>query len=352
MNKLKNRAEKRQVWIVLLFIVMFGAVSVLSFTSIRQMQGNARVVNYVGIVRGATQKLVKRELMGYPDDALIERLDSIIHELITGEGPNDLVVLHDEPYLANMRDVRDHWQDIKRNIYLERAGEANDLFESSEEYFNLVDRTVSSAEAFSEAQVNRSITMLVAANAAVVVLMIVFLVFYLRTIALRKRADALGKIAYIDPLTQMDNRASCERKVDSLQRQPPEGEIAVFMFDMNNLKRVNDLKGHQGGDRIIADFARILKAESAAYGFIGRYGGDEFLAVFEDADDSVAQKYIASINEKVLAYNLLHIDPIERISFAVGYYIGSVGDMAAEEMIALADARMYDRKREMKENQE
>ncbi len=51
-----------------------------------QSVGDARIVNYSGIVRGATQKLVKEELNGQRDDALILRLDGIIDNLQTGRG--------------------------------------------------------------------------------------------------------------------------------------------------------------------------------------------------------------------------------------------------------------------------
>ena len=48
--------------------------------------GDARIINYSGLVRGATQRLVKEELDGQPDDELIARLNGIIYDLRTGEG--------------------------------------------------------------------------------------------------------------------------------------------------------------------------------------------------------------------------------------------------------------------------
>ena len=108
-------ARKAQAAVVI-FVLFFACVSWFSLSSIRQLQGNARVINYVGIVRGATQRLVKKELMSYPDDSLIRRLDSIVNELITGNGPNGLVVLHDDTYLANMDAVSSMWSRLKVEI--------------------------------------------------------------------------------------------------------------------------------------------------------------------------------------------------------------------------------------------
>ena len=52
------------------------------------------------------------------------------------------------------------------------------------------------------------------------------------------------------------------------------------MFDLNNLKTTNDTMGHSAGDRLIMDFARLLRSVIPDKGFVGEYGGDEFMAVF------------------------------------------------------------------------
>lgn len=349
---MKNMGKKMYAFVGVV-ILLFALVSYLSFTSIHQLKGNARVINYVGIVRGATQRLVKKELQNAPDDALIARLDSIVNELITGEGVNNLVVLYDEDYLNNMNQVKQSWGILKNEIAVVRSGgQKTYLFDLSEDYFVLVDRTVSSAETYSEKQVGKSTKMLIGVNAALVVLLLAIIIVFARSASLKKRADSLGKIAYLDALTQMPNRASCEREVDKYTKNPPESDLLVFMFDMNNLKLTNDQLGHQGGDRIIADFARIIKTEGADFGFVGRYGGDEFIAVFQNGTESIAQTYISKINEKIVSYNLMHMKDVEKISFASGYVIRNMKDIDIIEMISEADRNMYARKRQMKENKE
>ena len=57
--------------------VLFCLISTVALMAMLHMQGNARVVNYTGIVRGATQRLVKQEINGISNDALIRRLDGI-----------------------------------------------------------------------------------------------------------------------------------------------------------------------------------------------------------------------------------------------------------------------------------
>lgn len=350
---MKNSKLKKEYLLTGIVIFLFIILSYLSLTSIHQLSGNARVINYAGIVRGATQRLVKKELSGYPDDALINRLDSIVNELISGEGPNGLIVLPDPEYLSLLKRVSESWVSLKAEIEVVRmGGDKIPLFDLSENYFTLVDQTVSAAEQFSEAQVTRSTNFMIVVTFIFVALMLAGLISIYRTSLLKKKAEDLGRIAYLDPLTQMPNRASCEQEISRLKELSSADMIAVFMFDMNNLKLVNDQLGHQGGDRIIADFARIIKTEAAPYGFIGRYGGDEFLGLFENGNETLVQEFLAHVNEKIVAYNLLHIKKLEKLSFAVGYVIDSIRNRDLDVMINDADHRMYTRKRQMKENKE
>lgn len=336
-----------------LFAILFIYVGWLSFSSIRQLQGNARVINYVGIVRGATQRLIKKELQNFPDDPLITRLNSIVSELIAGNGSNNLVVLHDEIYLGNMRQVQNSWTEIKKEIEKVRAGADNArLYELSENYFSLVDRTVSSAEAFTEKQVQSSINVLLGVNGLFIFLLVIGAIYYVRTIALKRRAEVLNKLAYVDSLTNIPNRTSCEQEMDRLAKNPPATDVAILMFDMNNLKKVNDELGHTHGDKIIANFGQILLREAENFGFIGRHGGDEFLAIFPNADQGKVDHYLSLVNEKIVAYNIMHINDLDKISFAVGSFIGKVGENRIDEMLNEADKRMYVRKRQMKENRE
>ena len=361
-----NKALGRREYIAICFaILLFIMVSFTSISSIRMLQGNARVVNYVGIVRGATQKLIKEEIMGwhqsqtdpffaetsewYPNNQLVNRLNSIVDELLTGEGTNGLVVLQDEEYIANLRMVLAHWIELKELITDVRAGAAPySLFESSQAYFDLVNETVFSAEAYSEKQVNRIYAILIFVNGLFIILIGTGLALYWRSHAAKRRADALGRIAYIDLLTHLDNRASCERLIERFKVSPDDMDIAVFMFDMNDLKLINDFLGHQGGDKVIAAFGAILKEASKEHGFIGRYGGDEFLALFENGDESVAETFLGNVCERVDSYNENQVNNLEKIRYSAGYVIANPRNQDIDAIIHEADNRMYMDKRRSK----
>ncbi|MDR0838616.1 MAG: diguanylate cyclase [Oscillospiraceae bacterium] len=368
---MKKLWDKKIYFLIALSVILFLTVSIFSFVSIKQLQGNARVVNYDGIVRGATQKLMKMELQsahsGGVDldarNALRNRLDRILHALDTGEGEDSatetlstIIALPDDTHSGMIKSLLEKWDALKKeidNVRLDAedgAADTTTLYAMSEEYFTLANATVFAAEDFSEAQVGRTTTILVIVNAVFILAIIIAGIFVVRGMAVRRRADALGKIAYVDPLTQLENRAGCERKISSLKHNPTADSLVVIMFDMNNLKLANDFLGHQGGDQIIAQFARIIGAEAKDFGFIGRYGGDEFLAIFEKSDASKARDYLERVADQITAYNSLRVNDLEKISFAAGVSTGLLSNMEIEDMIYEADRNMYANKREMKKS--
>ena len=103
---------KKRLIPIVLFLSLVG-LGGLSLVSIHNLQGNARVINYTGVVRGATQRLVKEELKGRADDALIARLDGIMEELATGVGENRLIRLNDQAYQELLASMEDQWQVLK-----------------------------------------------------------------------------------------------------------------------------------------------------------------------------------------------------------------------------------------------
>lgn len=172
-------------------IAAFALVCVISFVSIRGLQGNARVINYAGIVRGATQRLIKQELHHVPNDALAERLDGIIDGLLTGEGTYGLIALPCKEFHALMLQMRDQWKLLRQEIEKVRQGAPTQpLFELSEAYFHLADRTVASAGAYTETRVRSTTSWLIGLNLSFILLILLFWVY---TIRQRKVREALHR---------------------------------------------------------------------------------------------------------------------------------------------------------------
>lgn len=139
----------------ILIIILFIS-NVILLNSIDVMQGDGKVINYSGTVRGGTQRLVKLELSNKQSDKLIEKLDSIINGLINGDETLGLPKATDEKFINKMNQVKTKWNNLKDNIYAFRNGKATeDLLSQSEEYFNLTDEATSIAEEVSNNKVNK-----------------------------------------------------------------------------------------------------------------------------------------------------------------------------------------------------
>lgn len=113
-------------------------------SEIGRLQGTARVINYAGLVRGATQREVKLEITGYQNDELIQYLDDILNGLKYGDGNYNLITLDDTDYNKKLDAQIEYWGNLKRQIrkVRELGYEDTDIVEVSETYFDMADETV------------------------------------------------------------------------------------------------------------------------------------------------------------------------------------------------------------------
>lgn len=151
--KLKNKKSRNIIGIIQSCLI-FALVILVIFMMIQinRLQGTARVINYAGLVRGATQREVKLEITGSPNDELIKYLDDILSGLKYQDGNYDLVKLQDKEYQDKLQVQIDYWNKIKKEIEAVRSSgyENTDIVNMSETYFKLADDTVSAAENYSE----------------------------------------------------------------------------------------------------------------------------------------------------------------------------------------------------------
>ncbi|MBT9777867.1 response regulator [Clostridium sp. MCC353] len=158
-----------------LLIILFSFISINSFLSISHLQGNGRVINYAGIVRGASQRLVKQELNHIPNDPLILYLDGIIRELSEGNGDNNLIHLPDPTFQNLIHTMSESWEAVKAEIQQVRNGaDGGPLFTVSEDFFVLADTTVSAAEIYSENCVKNAVSRLLFLNFIFIILVALF----------------------------------------------------------------------------------------------------------------------------------------------------------------------------------
>lgn len=217
-----NKISYSTRFLLIPLILSLILTGILSLFTIRNLQGNARVINYTGIVRGATQRLVKQELNHQADDAMIEKIDVLLTELETGQGPDSLIRLNDEPFQNQILRMQDAWKQVKAAIYDFRAGASSDqLYALSETYFDLANDAVSFAEAYTEASVRR----------AQISLLLVNVFFLLITLALLYFSHIQHKRQKRLEQEEMETRRRQE-ELDQLNRelQAPMNEISELIY--------------------------------------------------------------------------------------------------------------------------
>ena len=343
-NKGDARVEKLKKYLEpVLVMLVFFTIYTLSL-----LQGTARVVNYAGIVRGATQREVKLEIAAMPNDKLIKELDGIIDELQHGGSQYHLIKLEDRAYQEDLQNLSTYWITLKKEIQISRqTGYRNtNLLDMSETYFHLADRVVSDAEIYSQQLANRLELLEICMVVNISALLIVLLLYHFQSVRLRKKYNTLSTTAYVDVQTGLDNKSSCEKKLRNAQFL--DKQVGILMFDMNNLKQINDSLGHAAGDSAIQNFARMLRLSVPEYHFVGRFGGDEFLVILHHADASLLDTIISSLQEKVNHFNQKSSDT--KISYAVGKAHTSwyTEQVTMKVLFEKADHNMYQHKMAMK----
>ena len=108
-------------------------------------------------------------------------------------------------------------------------------------------------------------------------------------------------MAVHDGLTDVYNRGYLELAIDRTVKDVERrgGEVSVLFVDVDGMKDVNDTYGHQAGDALLVELARLLSASCRDSDVVARYGGDEFVVLMSDTDAAgaaaVARKVAAAI---------------------------------------------------------
>jgi len=163
-----------------------------------------------------------------------------------------------------------------------------------------------------------------------------------RTEALEQANRQLSSMAMQDALTRLANRTSLQQQLDqAIQRARRRGEtLAVMLIDLDGFKPINDLHGHELGDRVLVEIARRLRECARESDLPARLGGDEFVLVCEAIDSAahaleVAERILTALHAPIL---------LGELCLQVGASIGIVlsrGEDSGTSLIRQADAAMY-----------
>lgn len=165
---------------------------------------------------------------------------------------------------------------------------------------------------------------------------------------LRQYLDNMRDMAFTDPLTHVKNKTAYNHTMLSLQEELEWSKTAfgMAMFDLNDLKGINDRYGHERGDEYIVNCCRLI-CEVFRHSPVFRIGGDEFVALLRGEDLERREELIAQMDAKI-EKTLAAEKPWERLSIAKGLAVRSPGDATPDDVFIRADKAMYADKRRMK----
>ncbi len=170
-----------------------------------------------------------------------------------------------------------------------------------------------------------------------------------RNTLLKNVTKHLDELYIKDSLTGAYNRFGMERFFADIKKKCLMSRLNMQLsfIDLDNLKKINDQFGHEEGDRVISQAAKILMASTTKFSVV-RYGGDEFIVMGNIKTEKEVEDYWKRVNKEVEAYNASGKGRAE-LSLTMGYKIFEVGpDTSLEECINEADSIMYEKKKAKK----
>ena len=165
--------------------------------------------------------------------------------------------------------------------------------------------------------------------------------------ALGSRDDALKELSETDPLTELANRRSLDRRLDlELSRSRRYGvKGALVMIDLDLFKTLNDRFGHRAGDEVLRRVASILNTEKRAGDLVARYGGEEFAAILSDTTIEEAVNWAERARQRIAACRIGWGNSNLAITASFGIAGASSWAVTKGRLIESADRMLYEAKR-------
>ena len=160
------------------------------------------------------------------------------------------------------------------------------------------------------------------------------------TVQLSEENELLKELSRTDALTGIRNRLALREDYDSYQGH----EVTVMLLDLDSFKMINDIRGHEEGDRVLSETGKLL-ADAFGKDHCYRYGGDEFLVIFPDCSEAEFRKKL----DTVMANRPVFRDEgeVSRAGYSVGYVHAFVNEQRdLRDLFAEADQKMYQIKRD------
>ena len=140
------------------------------------------------------------------------------------------------------------------------------------------------------------------------------------------------------PVFERVKRLERDGIIDRYADKPVPKGVGCVMLELTNIRYINGRFGHAQGNVAIRDFSNILKMSSVSLCFVGRNGGNKFLAVFEESDRQQIDRFLERIDQKIEVYNAKNSG--KPLDYACGIAFDEPEEMTITQLVALADRRI------------
>lgn len=154
--------------------------------------------------------------------------------------------------------------------------------------------------------------------------------------------SSLYKKAHNDTMTGVYNRSGFQNVFE--EKTSKNSIFYIMIFDLDKTKEINDNFGHFKGDEYIISAANIIQEEICNVGFVGRTGGDEFVACIENVSEEEIEIIKDKIKKRVSNIFYMHDTKV-----SIGHSIYGKDALNLNELLKIADKRMYEDKIKKKE---
>jgi diguanylate cyclase (GGDEF)-like protein len=164
----------------------------------------------------------------------------------------------------------------------------------------------------------------------------------LLTAAALETVTALRVDSHTDPLSGLLNRRGFEERATLLLDRcaTVDFPVALVLADLDHFKAINDIHGHEAGDRVIADFAGRLRLAAGTRGVAGRLGGEEFAVLLPLADLGAARLFAEAVRTVFSAGAVDGLPPGTRVTASFGVAARTAGEPLAP-LLRRADEALY-----------
>ncbi|MBI9088797.1 MAG: GGDEF domain-containing protein [Desulfobacterium sp.] len=153
----------------------------------------------------------------------------------------------------------------------------------------------------------------------------------------------LSKTARIDPLTGCYNRREFANQLESqiAGAVRHHSKLAVFMFDLDHFKKVNDRYGHLAGDQVLREISLLVRQNMRQGDVFARYGGEEFIAILPDTDKRKAIELADRLRRKIQAMSISHENRAIKVTASFGVASLDPRNSHGNKIIQDADKMLY-----------